>query len=142
MKVTACIENQDVTERILDHLGRKVHDTPARPILAPPARASPAVPFCEKGPEQNTRHHNSISRDTADHWVGMTSCELPAAVDPKRLARGPVQARFQQTERPSLGFIQVKHRDAGRAFPYIVLSFVLYFATVILQVVILGRRLW
>ena len=72
----------------------------------------------------------------------MTSCELPAAVDPKRLARGPVQARFQQTERPSLGFIQVKHRDTVKVFLSLALLFVLYFAAVILQAVILGRRLW
>ena len=51
----------------------------------------------------------------------MTSSELPAAVDPKRLARGPVQARFQQTERPSLSSIAVKHRRTERIFSSIAL---------------------
>ena len=41
VRVIACIENQDVIDRILAHLERKEQNTPALPHLAPPTRASP-----------------------------------------------------------------------------------------------------
>jgi len=43
VKVIACIEDQDTIDRILDHLRRKEQDTPVRPLLAPPTRASPGT---------------------------------------------------------------------------------------------------
>jgi hypothetical protein len=41
VKVIACIEDQDVIDRILAHLRDKEQDTPTLPHLAPPTRAPP-----------------------------------------------------------------------------------------------------
>jgi hypothetical protein len=41
--VIACIEDQDVIERILAHLRDKEQDTPTLPHLAPPTRAPPGT---------------------------------------------------------------------------------------------------
>jgi len=43
LKVIACIEDQDVIDRILAHLERKEHNTPTLPHLAPPTRAPPGT---------------------------------------------------------------------------------------------------
>ena len=39
--VVACIEDQDVIDRILAHLREKEQDTPTLPLLTPPQRAPP-----------------------------------------------------------------------------------------------------
>ena len=39
LKVTACIEDQDIIDRILAHLREKEQEAPARPLLVPPTRA-------------------------------------------------------------------------------------------------------
>ena len=45
-RVIACIEDQDVIDRILDHLREKEQGTPTLPHLAPPSRAPPeALPL-------------------------------------------------------------------------------------------------
>ena len=41
VRVIACIEDQDVIDRILAHLERKEQNTPTLPHLAPPTRAPP-----------------------------------------------------------------------------------------------------
>ena len=41
VRVIACIEDQDIIDRILAHLESKEQNTPALPHLAPPTRASP-----------------------------------------------------------------------------------------------------
>tara|TARA_R110002072_G_scaffold180462_1_gene336476 strand:- start:109 stop:621 length:513 start_codon:yes stop_codon:yes gene_type:complete len=41
VKVIACIEEQDIIDRILAHLESKEQNTPAFPHLVPPTRASP-----------------------------------------------------------------------------------------------------
>ena len=41
LKVIACIEDQDVIDRILDHMRQKEQTTLARPLLVPPTRAPP-----------------------------------------------------------------------------------------------------
>ena len=41
VRVTACIEDQDVIDRILAHLRDQEQGTPTQPVLAPPARAPP-----------------------------------------------------------------------------------------------------
>jgi hypothetical protein len=43
VRVIACIENQDVIDRILAHLERKEQNTPALPHRAPPTRAPPGT---------------------------------------------------------------------------------------------------
>ena len=43
LKVIACVEDQDVIDRILAHLREKEQDAPARPLLVPPTRAPPAT---------------------------------------------------------------------------------------------------
>ena len=42
-KVIACIEDQDVIDRILNHLRQKEQETPTRPLLVPPTRAPPGT---------------------------------------------------------------------------------------------------
>ena len=61
VKVIACIEDQDIIDRILAHLESKEQNTPAFPHLAPPTRASPeTLPlFAGSGstnPHQQRRH--------------------------------------------------------------------------------------
>ena len=41
VRVIACIEDQDVIDRILARLRETEKDAPARPLLAPPSRAPP-----------------------------------------------------------------------------------------------------
>ena len=43
LKVIACIEDQDIIDRILAHLREKEQEAPARPLLVPPTRAPPAT---------------------------------------------------------------------------------------------------
>jgi hypothetical protein len=43
VRVVACIEDQDIIDRILAHLRRKEQDTSSQPLLAPPTRAPPAI---------------------------------------------------------------------------------------------------
>ena len=43
VKIIACIEDQDVIDRILAHLRAKEASAPARPLLVPPQRAPPDV---------------------------------------------------------------------------------------------------
>ena len=43
VRVIACIEDQDVIDRILAHLRDKEQDTPTLPHLAPPTRAPPGT---------------------------------------------------------------------------------------------------
>jgi hypothetical protein len=51
VRVIACIEDQETIDRILTHLRQKEQDTPIRPLLVPPTRASPGtLPlFARKG---------------------------------------------------------------------------------------------
>ena len=41
VKVIACIEDQDIIDRILAHLREKEQEAPARPLLVRPTRAPP-----------------------------------------------------------------------------------------------------
>ena len=41
VKVIACIEEQEVIDKILAHLREKERNTPAAPLLVPPPRAPP-----------------------------------------------------------------------------------------------------
>ena len=43
VRVIACIEDQDITDRILTHLESEEQNTPAFPHLAPPTRAPPGA---------------------------------------------------------------------------------------------------
>ena len=43
VRVIACIEDQDIIDRILAHLREKEQEAPARPLLVPPTRAPPAT---------------------------------------------------------------------------------------------------
>ena len=42
-RVIACIEDQDIIDRILAHLRKKEQDIPTLPLLTPPPRAPPAT---------------------------------------------------------------------------------------------------
>ena len=61
VKVIACIEDQDIIDRILAHLRDKELSTPSLPLLTPPSRAPPeTLPlFAGSGstnPHQQRRH--------------------------------------------------------------------------------------
>ena len=43
VSVIACIEDQDIIDRILAHLRSKEQETPTQPLLVPPTRAPPAA---------------------------------------------------------------------------------------------------
>ena len=43
VRAIACIEDQDVIDRILAHLREKEQEAPARPLLVPPTRTPPAA---------------------------------------------------------------------------------------------------
>ena len=53
LKVIACIEDQDIIDRILAHLREKEQEAPARPLLVPPTRAPPATLSLFAGTELN-----------------------------------------------------------------------------------------
>ena len=53
-KVIACIEDQDIIDRILAHLREKEQEAPARPLLVPPTRAPPASLSLFAGSESTT----------------------------------------------------------------------------------------
>ena len=54
LKVIACIEDQDIIDRILAHLREKEQEAPARPLLVPPTRAPPASLSLFAGSESTT----------------------------------------------------------------------------------------
>ena len=56
LKVIACIEDQDIIDRILAHLREKEQEAPARPLLVPPTRAPPATLCLFAGSEFQTPH--------------------------------------------------------------------------------------
>ena len=56
LKVIACIEDQDIIDRILAHLREKEQKAPARPLLVPPTRAPPATLSLFAGSEFQTPH--------------------------------------------------------------------------------------
>ena len=56
LKVIACIEDQDIIDRILAHLREKEQEAPARPLLVPPTRAPPATLSLFAGSEFQTPH--------------------------------------------------------------------------------------
>ena len=53
VRVIACIEDQDVIDRILAHLREKEQEAPTRPLLVPPTRARPATLSLFAGTEFN-----------------------------------------------------------------------------------------
>lgn len=55
-KVIACIEDQDIIDRILANLREKEQEAPARPLLVPPTRAPPATLSLFAGSEFQTPH--------------------------------------------------------------------------------------
>ena len=62
VRVIACIEDQDVIDRILDHLRQK-EETPARPLLVPPTRAPPgALPLFAGKDSSTTALHQQGSQ--------------------------------------------------------------------------------
>lgn len=56
VKVIACVEDQDIIDRILAHLRKKEQSIPALPLLAPPTRAPPATLSLFAGSEFPTPH--------------------------------------------------------------------------------------
>lgn len=55
-RVIACIEDQDVIDRILTHLREKEQEAPARPLLVPPTRAPPGTLPLFAGSGSTTPH--------------------------------------------------------------------------------------
>jgi hypothetical protein len=54
LRVIACIEDQDIIDRILAHLESKEQNTPAFPHLVPPTRAPPGTMSLFAGSEPTT----------------------------------------------------------------------------------------
>ncbi|MFT4826242.1 MAG: hypothetical protein ACI9J0_004186 [Cryomorphaceae bacterium] len=55
VRVIACIEDQDIIDRILSHLRAQEQGTPTLPHLAPPTKASPeALPLFVVAESTNT----------------------------------------------------------------------------------------
>jgi hypothetical protein len=58
VRVIACIEDQDVIDRILTHLRQNEREIPARPLLVPPTRAPPgALPLFAGKDSRPTASH-------------------------------------------------------------------------------------
>ena len=62
VRVIACIENQDVIDRILAHLERKEQNTPALPHRAPPTRAPPETLALFAGKDSSSTAFNQQGR--------------------------------------------------------------------------------
>jgi hypothetical protein len=62
VKVIACIEDQDIIDRILAHLRKKEQEAPARPLLVPPTRAPPATLSLFAGKETVSSQVNQQGR--------------------------------------------------------------------------------
>ena len=58
VRAIACIEDQDIIDRILAHLRSKEQTAPTRPLLVPPSRAPPATPPLFAGSESTTTSLN------------------------------------------------------------------------------------
>ena len=69
LKVIACIEDQDIIDRILAHLREKEQEAPARPLLVPPTRAPPATLSLFAGSESQRR----ISKDATEKTMAWTT---------------------------------------------------------------------
>jgi hypothetical protein len=62
VRVIACIEEQDIIDRILAHLRRKELETPTQPLLAPPTRAPPGTLSLFAGKESVFSQFNQQGR--------------------------------------------------------------------------------
>ena len=69
LKVIACIEDQDIIDRILAHLREKEQEAPARPLLVPPTRAPPATLSLFAGSEFQPH----ISKDATEKTMAWTT---------------------------------------------------------------------
>ena len=68
-RVIACIEDQDIIDRILAHLRKKEQDIPTLPLLTPPPRVPPETLPLFAGKESSQRH--SISKEATEKaWLG------------------------------------------------------------------------
>jgi ribosomal protein S27E len=54
VRVIACIEDQDIIDRILAHLSNKKSTSPARPLLTPPPRAPPETSHLFAGKDSSS----------------------------------------------------------------------------------------
>ena len=62
LKVIACIEDQDIIDRILTHLREKEQEALARPLLLPPTRAPPETSPLFAGKESKSAPFNQQGR--------------------------------------------------------------------------------
>ena len=58
LKVIACVEDQDIIDRILAHLRDKELATPSLPLLTPPSRAPPETLPLFAGKDSSSTAHN------------------------------------------------------------------------------------
>jgi len=58
VRIIACIEDQGIIDRILDHLHRKEQETPNQTLLTPPSRAPPGILPLFAGKESSSTASN------------------------------------------------------------------------------------
>ena len=83
VRVVACIEDQDIIDRILAHLRKKEQGTPTRHLLAPPTRAPPANRSLFAGSESTNpnlqgRTEKHVAQTVAYYYSGMSGYEWHA----------------------------------------------------------------
>jgi len=61
-RVIACIEDQDIIDKILAHLREKEQDIPTLPLLTPPPRAPPETLPLFAGKESKSTQFNQQGR--------------------------------------------------------------------------------
>ena len=81
LKVIACIEDQDIIDRILAHLREKEQEAPARPLLVPPTRAPPATLSLFAGSEFQPH----ISKDATEKTMAWTTAGSRSGMDGSEL---------------------------------------------------------
>jgi len=76
VRVVACIEDQDIIDKILAHLRDKELTSPAAPLLLPRAwhhHPEHRLRHCLFSPGRNPLFHNSISKDATENLLDWTA---------------------------------------------------------------------
>ena len=130
VKIMACIEDQDIIDRILAHLRDKELATPSLPLLTPPSRAPPeTLPlFAGKDSSSTALNQQGSQRVvTAEKFVG-TELFVPGFEgERKRSTRPAMQVLTAGTARACIHDLMLPRPLSGRPVtpdtPFILLYF-------------------